>query len=128
MRIRDQLVALAVLAAPACIHNSAVRLSQDADAAKASQGYVLAAEPSVISPGESAVLLWKVPGATKVSVSAGASVGGEFHDIGAFGGSGRLEVQPAEDTTYVITCEGSSTISCASVSVRVRVNRPFRKP
>ena len=35
-----------------------------------------------------------------------------------------VQVKPAEDTMYVISCEGSTTISCASVSVRVRVNEP----
>ena len=89
---------------------------------------VLAVEPSVVTPGESALLFWNVPDATKVSVSEAASVAGDFHDLGSFGGSGSLEVRPAEDTTYVIDCEGSTTLSCASVSVRVRVKRPLRKP
>ncbi len=125
MRVRDRVVALLALATTACIHNNAVRVTQGEDP---SRGYVLAVEPSVISPGESAVLFWKVPGATKVSVAEVASVGDEFHDSGLFDSSGSLEVRPAKDTTYVITCEGSTTLSCASVSVRVRVKRPLRKP
>ena len=43
--------------------------------------------------------------------------------VGSFDSTGSLQVQPSEDTTYVFSCEGSTTYSCASVSVRVRVKR-----
>ena len=86
--------------------------------------YVFIAEPSIIEPGESATLVWRIPDATDVSIDAAGYRERELHRLGTFGGSGKLEVKPLEDTTYVISCEGSKTLVCASVSVRVRIRAP----
>ena len=80
-------------------------------------------QPRVIVPGETALLRWSIKGATKVMIEEAAKSSRELHKIGTFGGSGSLLVRPTEDTTYVITCEGSTTYSCASVSIRVRVKQ-----
>jgi hypothetical protein len=64
-------------------------------------------------------------GATKVTIAEASESGigrPELRKIGSFdGSSGTLEVKPKENTNYVITCEGSTTYTCASISVRVRV-------
>ena len=79
--------------------------------------------PREIAPGETAVLRWSIKGATRVVVQeAPDSRGGALRSIGEFEGPrGKLEVMPKESTTYVILCEGSTTYTCGSTSVRVRV-------
>jgi len=92
-------------------------------AAKDSGDFTFEVRPSVIAPGETAVLHWSIKGATKVLIEEASGSRGELHKVGTFGGSGSLEIHPKEDTTYVVTCEGSTTFSCASATVRVRVKR-----
>ena len=88
-----------------------------------SNGFVLEIRPRMITAGETAVLRWSIKGATKVIVEEISKSGKELRKIGTYGGSGSLQVQPNENTTYVVSCEGSTALSCASVSVRVRVKQ-----
>lgn len=78
-------------------------------------------KPSVIAPGETAILRWSIKGATKVLIAEVSASSRDLQKIGTFAGSGQIEVRPREDTIYVLTCEGSTTLKCASASVRVRV-------
>lgn len=92
-------------------------------------GYTFVIEPAVIAPGQSATLFWNIPGATQVSIEktsedAKLKGKGELNRIGTFDAKGQVEVKPLADTTYVLSCEGSKSITCASVSVRVRVKEP----
>lgn len=89
-----------------------------------SNDFVFEAEPPVVTAGETAVLHWSIKGATKVLIEEGSSASRELHKIGEFGGTGRIEVRPQEDTIYVISCEGSTTYSCASLTIRVQVKSP----
>lgn len=91
-----------------------------------SQDFIFEVEPREIAQGETAILRWSIKGATRVRLEESPdSLGGrELHLLGTFdGGVGTLQVRPTEDTTYVISCEGSTTYTCASLSVRVRVKR-----
>jgi hypothetical protein len=88
-----------------------------------SDEFLLEIQPRVIAPGEEAVLRWSIKGATKVVIEEASKSSREMHKIGAFSGSGSVHVRPTEDTTYVVTCEGATKYSCASVSVRVRVKQ-----
>jgi hypothetical protein len=91
--------------------------------ARESNGFLLEVRPRVITAGETAVLRWSIKGATKVMVEEVSKSGRELRKIGTYGGSGSLQVRPNENTTYVVSCEGSTAFSCASVSVRVRVKQ-----
>ncbi len=91
--------------------------------AKKSGDFVFEAQPKVIAAGETVVLHWAIKGATKVVIEEQMKSSDTLHNLGTFGGSGTVEVRPVENTTYIVTCEGSTTLSCASVSVRVRVKR-----
>jgi hypothetical protein len=76
-------------------------------------------------PRYSAFGLLAIPGATKVSMeAAGLNTKEGLERIGTFAGTGEVQVKPLADNTYVITCEGSKSVFCASDSVRVRVSRP----
>jgi len=104
-----------ILALTACVH-------ENAPPAPAPPSYVFNVEPTTIAPGEWATLFWNIPGATKVSIeAAGLKTTDELQRLGSFDPVGSLRVAPASDTTYVITCEGGTTVTCASVSVRIRV-------
>jgi hypothetical protein len=85
---------------------------------------VFEARPQVVAPGESATLHWNIPGATSVIIEAAPSRGQmEMLKIGSFGATGETKVTPSADTTYVVTCEGSKSVTCMSVSVRVRIKQ-----
>jgi len=90
---------------------------------KKSDDFLFEVQPRIIAAGEPATLRWSIRGATKVVLEETSDSRRELHKIGTFGGSGSLQVHPKEDTTYVVTCEGSTTYSCASVTVRVRVEQ-----
>ena len=90
---------------------------------KKSNEFVFDVEPRTIVAGEAATLRWSIKGATKVVLEESSDSRLELRKIGTFGGSGRLQVYPKENTTYVVTCEGSTTYSCASVTVAVRVKQ-----
>ena len=96
---------------------------RSADKQQKSDEFLLDIQPRVIAPGEAALLRWSIKGATKVVIEEASRSGGQLQKIGTFGGSGSLQVRPKEDATYVVSCEGSTTHSCASVSVRVRVKQ-----
>ena len=81
-------------------------------------------QPRVIMAGEAATLRWSIKGATRVVLEESSGSRPELRKLGTFSGSGSLQVHPKEETTYVITCEGSTTYSCASITVRVRVKQP----
>ena len=85
-----------------------------------SDDFVFEVQPRLISPGEVAVLRWSIKGATRVVIEERTRSSRELHKVGAFTGNGSLSVRPTEDTIYVLTCEGLTKYSCASVSVRVR--------
>lgn len=91
--------------------------------AKQSEDFLVDIQPRTIAAGEMATLRWSIKGATKVLIEEASGSDRELHKVGTFGGSGSLQIQPKADTTYVVSCEGSTTFSCASVTVRVRVKR-----
>jgi hypothetical protein len=91
--------------------------------AQKSEDFLFEVQPRVIVPGEAALLRWSIKGATKVVIEQASRSSRDLQKLGTFGGSGSLQVRPTEDTTYVITCEGSTTYSCASVSIHVRVKQ-----
>ncbi len=88
-----------------------------------STDFLFEAHPKVIAAGETVVLHWEIKGATKVVIDEQQKSSDALHNLGTFGGSGTLPVHPTENTMYIVTCEGSTSHSCASVSVRVRVKR-----
>ena len=83
--------------------------------------FVFEAEPPVITAGEAAILRWSIKGATKVVIEEASKAGRALHKIGTFSGSGSVQVRPMEDTTYVISCEGSTSYTCVSLTIRVQV-------
>ena len=85
--------------------------------------FLFEVQPKVIAAGETAVLRWSIKGATKVVIEEAPASRDALSILGTFGGSGSLKVCPKENTTYVVTCEGSTTYSCASVSIRVQVKK-----
>jgi hypothetical protein len=86
-----------------------------------SEDFIFDVQPRVIAPGEAAILRWSIKGATKVIIEEMPDSKRDLRKLGTFDSTGRLEVYPKEATTYVVSCEGSTTYSCASVTVRVRV-------
>jgi len=90
-----------------------------------SEDFVFDVQPREVRAGQTATLHWSIKGATKVTIEEApdSSVGrAELRKLGTFEGSqGTLPVSPTENTTYVISCVGVTTYSCASLSVRVRV-------
>jgi hypothetical protein len=86
----------------------------------ASDGFVFRAEPGEISPGEEALLEWKIRGATKVVIDE-AVYGDKLHRLGTFDAEGSVKVKPLESSTYVISCGDSPDLACASVTVKVRI-------
>jgi hypothetical protein len=115
------LLVLSLLGAPGrsqdvtqALHEQGTRKSDD---------FLFEVRPRVIAPGETAVLHWSIKGATKVLIEETSESGRELRALGRFSGSGSLQVRPSEDTIYVISCQGSTTFSCASVTVHVRVRR-----
>lgn len=87
--------------------------------------YTFTIEPRELAPGESAMLRWNIPGATTIVIEqAGFTNPQDLQRIGTFAASGELRVTPEADTTYVLSCEGGSNLTCASVSIRVRVKPP----
>ena len=109
------LLALVLLGAPSRSQD----VGRSADKQQKPDDFLFDVQPRVIAPGETALLRWSIKGATKVVIEEASTSKSQLHEIGTFSGSGSLQVRPKEDTTYVISCE-SSTTSCASVSVRVR--------
>ena len=118
--MRCCLLALVLLGIPIRSQDS----TRAADKPKKEQSgdFLFEVQPPVIAPGEAALLRWSIKGATKVVIEEASTRNSQLHKIGTFGGSGSLQVRPKEDTTYVVSCEGSRT-SCASVSVRVRTKQ-----
>jgi len=105
---------------------NAVSFEQKHESQK-SDDFLFEVQPREIAAGETAVLRWAIKGATKITIEEApeSSVGrGELRKLGTFeGSSGTLQVRPTENTTYVVSCEGSTGYSCASLSVRVRVKQ-----
>lgn len=122
MTIRCCSVGLALLAIAGCAHLGERLPSAPVDRQPSTDSFLFKAEPSIIAPGETALLRWNIEGATEVSIEEGTGYG-ELHLLGTFSGTGALSVQPKEDSTYVISCRGSTTVSCASTSIRVRLKR-----
>lgn len=89
---------------------------------KNSEDFVFYVEPSVIAPGDAAVLHWSVKGATRVVIKEEPDSKHTLYKLGTFGAQGSLEVHPRESTTYVIDCEGTTAL-CASATVRVRITK-----
>ena len=77
-------------------------------------------QPKLITPGEVATIRWHIKSATRVVIEEVRSSTGKLRKIGEFGAEGSMEVRPVEDMTYVLNCEGATSYSCASVSIRVR--------
>jgi hypothetical protein len=118
--LRTQLVLIALVFAgtfgcglhhPRIVHDEAVPKPDD---------FLFEIQPRVIAPGDAAILHWSIRGTEKVLIEEAPSGASGLTSIGTFAGSGSLEVYPKQDTIYVISCEGSTTYSCASTTVRVR--------
>lgn len=119
-RIARYVLFASVLAASGCAR---VRVAASPASAPSTKDFVFVAEPSFIAPGETATLRWNIQGATSVTIEEAAGTG-KLHLVGEFGASGTLPVRPRESSTYVVACKGSTTFSCASVSVHVRLVSP----
>jgi hypothetical protein len=89
--------------------------------AQQSKEFVFEVKPEVIAAGDTAILRWSIEGATKVLIEESPDSSRGLRRLGTFGATGSLQVQSREGTTYIATCEGSTTYSCASVSIRVRI-------
>jgi hypothetical protein len=115
------LLALVLLVAS----SSSLSIDQTAHAkgTQKSEDFVFEVQPRVIAAGETAVLRWSIKGATKVVIEEMPEWGRDLRVLGTFGATGTLRVSPRESTTYVISCTGPTTYSCASVTVRVRVKQ-----
>jgi len=88
-----------------------------------SEDFVFDVQPRVIAPGETAVLRWSIKGATKVVIEEVPDSRRDLQKLGTFGSTGSMGVRPREGTTYVLSCEGSATYFCASITVHVRIKR-----
>lgn len=113
------LFALVLLDAPTYGQDAATQQQ----GAQKSEDFLFDVQPRTIAAGETAVLRWSIKGATKVVIEEASESRRALSPVGTFGGSGTLKVSPKENTTYVVTCEGSTTFTCASVSVRVQVKK-----
>ena len=87
----------------------------------AADAFFFVAEPPVIEAGGTSVLRWNVPGATSVVIEQAAATD-KLRPLGEFAATGTVQVNPTQDSTYVISCQGAA-VSCASVVVRVRTAR-----
>ncbi len=76
--------------------------------------FLFEVQPQVIAAGETAILRWNIKGATKVMLEEASASKRGLHSMGTFGSRGTLKISPQESTTYVITCEGSTTYTCLS--------------
>ncbi len=114
MRKAYLFLALSLLGEMSYGHEQSSRKSDD---------FLFEVQPRTVAPGETAVLHWSIKGAASVLIEESSESNRELRALGRFGGSGTLQVHPREDTTYVITCEGSTTHTCASTSVRVRIKK-----
>jgi plastocyanin len=123
MDIRYYLLGAALCVASGCAKIPDRPQYVPANLRQASEDFVFEADPQEIQPGETTVLRWNIRGATSVTIDE-ASADGKLRTIGTFGAADTLKVQPREDSTYVVSCEGNAAFACASVSVRVRVKRP----
>jgi len=123
MLIRYLLFAFLVLGTPGPGGDATGSVDEPKVVAPDADDFLFDIQPRVIAPGETALLRWSIKGATKAVIEEASESNRELHKLGAFGGSGSLQVRPKENTTYVISCERSTTYSCASVTVRVRVKR-----
>jgi hypothetical protein len=112
---------MTLLALP-CRSEDASRIAHQR-APQKTEDFVFDVQPRVIESGEKAVLHWSIKGATKVVIEEWPESKRQLRSLGTFDATGSLEVAPKEDTTYLISCEGSTTYTCASVSVRVRAKR-----
>jgi hypothetical protein len=74
-----------------------------------------AVNPSSISPGASASLIWATQGATSISISPG---------IGKVSASGSINVSPANTTTYTITAQNQSASVTATAQLTVDARLP----
>ena len=84
-----------------------------------SNDFVFEATPAEISPGEESLLEWRIRGATKVVIEE-AAYGDKLHTLGIFDAAGSVRVRPMESSTYVISCGEGASVSCASVTVKVK--------
>ncbi len=123
MITRQYLLSAALLVTAGCTHNPGSHNYFPGSLRQSSDNFVFEAQPSIIRPGETALLRWNIQGATSVTIEA-ASDDNKLQVIGTFGARDTLKVQPQEDSTYVISCGGGAALSCASVTVRVRVKQP----
>jgi len=123
MLIRYLLFALLLLGAPGRSQNSAGGVYEPKAVTSESDDFFFDIQPRVIAAGDAALLRWSIKGATQAVIEEASESSRELHKLGTFGGSGSLQVRPKENTTYVISCERSTTYSCASVTVRVRVKQ-----
>lgn len=114
------LLALVFLGAPGRSQDAAgvVQEPRAVHAPQKSDDFLFEVQPRVVAVGETAVLRWSIKGATRIVIEEASDSSRELHKIGTFGDSGKLQVWPKEGS-----CEGSTTYSCASVTVRVRVKQ-----
>src|SRR5450755_124603 len=110
MRTRYLLFALLLLGTPGRRQDAAGGVHEDkVVSAPDSDDFFFDVHPREIAPGDAALLHWSIKGATKAVIEEGSESRRELHKLGEFGGSGSLQVRPTENTTYVISCERSTT-------------------
>ncbi len=75
----------------------------------------LAANPSVIQPGQASVLTWQTSNATEITIAG----------LGTLPPSGSRSITPSDSTTYTLVAKGPGGTKDASA--RVTVNAPMAK-
>ncbi len=123
MRVRICFAAILLLASAAEGQSGAHAVHKEQkQATRKSEDFLFEVQPREIAPGETALLRWSIKGATRVRIDEMAGSQRQERALGTFeNSSGTLEVRPVENTTYIISCEGSTTYTCASATIRVRV-------
>ncbi len=89
---------------------------------------LFSAHPSVLETGEAATLLWSAPGARGVVL---AVENGMPIDLQGQTSSGAVQVNPAEETTYVLNADGARrrvTVSRRALIESVTLSSPTAKP
>ncbi|MBX7114474.1 MAG: lamin tail domain-containing protein [Myxococcaceae bacterium] len=89
---------------------------------------LFSAHPSVLEAGEAATLLWSAPGARSVVLT---DENGMPIDLQGQTSSGAVQVNPAEETTYVLNADGARrrvTVSRRALIESLTLSSPTAKP
>ena len=93
MITRQYLLSAALLVTAGCTHNPGSHNYFPGSLRQSSDNFVFEAQPSIIRPGETALLRWNIQGATSVTIEA-ASDDNKLQVIGTFGARDTLKCSP----------------------------------